>query len=71
MVALADRRIALLQQPLVADGLRLGVLDRDMPALPLVAVELRRVGFAAQDAHELVGKVESIMWNRGTSLAPS
>ena len=61
VVAPAHRRIALLQQPLVADGLRLGVLDRDMPALPFVAVELRFVGFAVQDAGQLVGEIEGVV----------
>ena len=50
MIALAHGGVALGEQPLVADGLRLGVLHRDVPALPLVAVELGFVGFAAQDA---------------------
>src|SRR6185436_18242461 len=41
VVALPHRRIALLQQPLVADGLRLRVRNGDMPPLPLIAIKLR------------------------------
>ena len=61
VVALAHGGIVFLQQPLVADGLRLGVLDGDMPALPRVAVEHVLVGFAAQDADQLVGQIERVV----------
>src|SRR5919197_6119029 len=37
VVVLAHRRIFFCQKPLVADGLRLGVLQCDVPALALVA----------------------------------
>ena len=61
VVALAHRRVALLQQPLVADGLRLGVLDRHVPPLPFVAVELVVIRLAVQDAGQLVGEVEGVV----------
>ncbi len=46
VVLAAHRGVLLGQQPLVADGLRLGVLHRHVPALALVAVEHVVVGFA-------------------------
>ena len=61
VVALAHGGVALLEQPLVADGLRLGVLHGDVAALALVAVELGFVDFAAQDAGQLVGEVEGVV----------
>src|SRR5215467_15559334 len=39
VVALAHRGVLLRQQPLVADGLRLRVLQSDVTALALIAVE--------------------------------
>src|SRR6516162_3130879 len=54
VVALADRGVLLRQQSLVADGLRLRVLQRDVPALALVAVEHLLANFPAQDLGELL-----------------
>src|SRR5262249_46514248 len=53
--------ILLGQQLLVADGLRLRVLQRDVAALARVAVELILGEVAAQDADELVGKIERVV----------
>ena len=50
MIAPAHGRVALLEKTAVADGLRLGVLHRDVAALALVAVELLLARIAAQDA---------------------
>src|SRR3954465_1848063 len=50
VVALAHRGVALLQQSLVADGLRLGVFHRHVPPLPFVSVEFFIIGFVMQDA---------------------
>src|SRR5262245_66337888 len=61
VVALADRGGLLRQQPLVADGLRLRVLQGDVPALALVAVEHLLPDFPPQDLGELLGQVERIM----------
>src|ERR1051326_9365938 len=49
VVTLAHRRIALGQEPLVADGLRLRMRYRNMAALPLIAVEHAFIRFAACD----------------------
>src|SRR5713226_10619922 len=57
----ADGRIAFRQQAFVADGLRLGVLYRDVPALALVAVEHVGVGFPAEDTHKLLRQIEGVM----------
>src|ERR1043166_3574886 len=58
VIAPAHRGIALFKEPLVADGLRLGVLDRHVAALPLVPVEFFLIGRTMQDAGELVGEVQ-------------
>src|SRR5215468_6372238 len=49
VIALAYRGVLLRQQPLVADGLRLRVLQRDVSALTLVAVEHLLADFPPQD----------------------
>src|SRR5216683_3271035 len=54
VVAPAYRGILLRQQPLVADGLRLRVLQRDVLALPLIAVEQLLADFPPQDLGELL-----------------
>ena len=54
MIAAAHRRVALLQKPLVADGLRLRVLDGDVAALAKAMADL------SVAAHELRGQVASI-----------
>src|SRR5262249_56885848 len=61
VVLAAHGRVLFRQQALVADGLRLGVLQGDVPALALVAVEHVRIGLAAEDADELLRQVERIM----------
>src|SRR5499433_3841391 len=61
VVALADRGVLLRQQPLVADGLRLRVLQGDVPALALVAVEHLLPDFPPQDLGELLRQVERVM----------
>ncbi len=50
LITLAHRRVGLGEQALVADGLRLRVLDRDVAALALVAVEHILAGLAAQES---------------------
>src|SRR5262249_39325509 len=55
VVALAHRGVLFRQQTFVADGLRLRVLQRDVPALALVAVEHLPPNFPPQDLGELLG----------------
>src|SRR5579883_803436 len=61
VIASAHLRIAFFQQALVADRLRLGVLHRNMAALPFVAVKLALLSLASEDADELVGEIECIV----------
>src|ERR1700722_488274 len=61
LILLTHLRIGLGEQALVADGLGLRVLDRDVAALALVAVEHVLVGLAAQNRGELVGEVKGVM----------
>src|SRR5215831_20270469 len=61
VIALAYRGVLLRQQPLVADGLRLRVLQRDVSALTLVAVEHLLADFPPQDLGELLRQVERVM----------
>src|SRR5262245_16856148 len=55
VVALAHCGVLFRQQTLVADGLRLRVLQGDVPALALVAVEHLLPDFPPQDLGELLG----------------
>ena len=61
MVFSTHRGVLFGQHALVADGLGLRVLERDVAPLALVAVEHLLTGLAPQDAHELVGEVERIV----------
>src|SRR5215510_13352993 len=61
VVLLAYRRILLCQHALVADGLGLGVLERDMAALPFVAIEHLVAHLLAQDPDQLVGEIDGVM----------
>src|SRR6266852_5553993 len=61
LIAFTHRGVLLGQQPLVADGLRLGMLNSNVAALPFVAVENFLALFAAQDLDEFVGKIESVV----------
>src|SRR5262245_17967777 len=53
--------IARLEVALVGDGNRVDVLERDRPPLPLIATELGGGSFAARDAHQLLGEVDSVV----------
>src|SRR5262252_9612861 len=61
VIALAYRGVLLRQQPLVADGLRLRVLQRDVTALALIAVEHLLADFPPQDLGELLRQIERVM----------
>src|SRR5262245_10684611 len=55
------RAVALLEQTLVGDGLRLDVLGRGVPALPVVEIERLLAGLAAHHAGKLVRQADRIV----------
>src|SRR5262249_54316288 len=61
VIPLAHRGVLFRQQPLVADCLRLRVLERDVAARALVAVEPLCARFPAQNLGELVRQVECVV----------
>src|SRR5262245_16684950 len=61
VVLLAHGRVLLSQEALVADGLRLRVLQGDVTALALVAVEQVLLSFPAQDLDQLLRQVEGVV----------
>ena len=61
MVITAYRRVLLLEQAPVADGLCLGMRKGDMPALAFVAIEDILVCFSMPDRDKLVRQIEGVM----------
>src|SRR5262245_35792076 len=61
VILLAHSRIFLGQQSFVADSLRLGVLQRHVPALALVAVQDVLIFFLAQNFYQFVFEIERVM----------
>ena len=60
-IARAHRRIALLHQPLVGDGLSLHIAYRGVPALAVITVEHVFAGGAVKHRRELIDQIESIV----------
>ena len=61
MVTPARCRVLLLEQLFVPLGLHLGVIDRDVTALPRVAVKHVEIAGAVQDRDELAAEVDGVM----------